>query len=74
MHDADLEGRQPVALGLAVRRLEFGRPVITTEALVPLAAEAVEADTDIAFFPVVLISTRCLILNDGPDVPLALVV
>ena len=74
MDHADLEGRQPVALGLAVRRLQLRRPVITTEALVPLRREAVEADADIAVFPEIFIPTRCLILDHRPDVPLALVV
>ena len=74
MDDTYLEGRQPVALGLAVGRLEFGGPIRSTEALVPLAAEAIEPDTYVSWFPVVLIPTRCLILNDGPDVPLALMI
>ena len=74
MHDAYLEGRQPVALGLAIRRLEFGGPIVTTEALVPLRREAVEADTYVAWFPVVLVSARFRIINHRPDVPLALMI
>ena len=74
MHDAYLEGRQPVALGLAVRRLEFGGPVVTTEALVPLRREAVKSNTYVSLFPVVLVSARFGIINHRPDVPLALVI
>ena len=72
MHDAYLERGQPVALGLAVRRLEFGRPVVTTEALVPLAAEPIKSNTYVAVFPEIFIPTRCLIVDYRPDVPLAL--
>ena len=74
MDDADLEGRQPVALGLAVRRLEFGRPIRSTEALVPLRGEAVKSNTYIAVLPEILVSARFLVIHNCPDVPLALVI
>ena len=69
-----LERGQPVALGLAVRRLEFGRPVRSTEALVPLRREAVKSNTYIAVLPEIFISARFLVIHNCPDVPLALVI
>jgi len=74
MDHAGLERGQPVALGLAVRRLEFGRPITSTEALVPLRREAVEPDTYVSWFPEILVSARFRIINHGPDVPLALMI
>ena len=53
-----LERGQRLPLDLLYGGWSLGRPVVTTEALVPLRGEAVESDTYVAWFPMILISAR----------------